>query len=190
MARAGWRILLVDGDLRRPSLHKVFGMENRAGLGDVLRGKVNLREVVQPGPVAGLWVIPGGQANSDSMRSLAQGGMKGLFDGVKAEYDFIILDSAPVLPVVDSQLMAQAVDGVLLSVLQDVSRLPRVYAAYERLMLFQVDLLGVVVHSSSFGAYDSRYPYLPLDAAKEAEAEAEVVAKPMTAPETSAVKAE
>ena len=191
MARAGWRILVVDGDLRRPSLHKVFGIENSKGLGDVLRGKANLRDVVLPGPVAGLWLIPGGQADSDSLRTLAQGGMKGLFDSIKPEYDFIIVDSAPVLPVVDSQLMAQAVDGVLLSVLQDVSRLPRVYAAYERLSLYHVDLLGVVVHSSSFGAYDSRYPYLPLPPARgEVKPEPAAAAATVAQPETSAEKAE
>jgi capsular exopolysaccharide synthesis family protein len=170
LARAGWRVLLVDGDMRRPSLHKVFGVEARVGLGEVLRGDANIRECVQAGPMPGLWLVPAGGGDTQSLRTLAQGGLKGIFEAVKKEYDFIILDSAPILPVVDSQLMAQAVDGVIISVLQNVSRLPWVYAAYERLSLFQIELLGAVVHGSTFGAYGTKYPYLPFPSQKAAAA--------------------
>jgi capsular exopolysaccharide synthesis family protein len=166
IARAGWRVLLVDGDMRRPSLHKVFGVPGDVGLGDVLRGEANLREVVQPGPLPGLWVVPAGYSDAQTMCALAQGGLTHLLDEIKTEYDFVLIDSAPVLPVADSQLIAQAVDGVVLSVLQNVSRLPAVYAAYERLMVFQVDILGVVVHGTTSGGYGNYYPYLPFPAAK------------------------
>ena len=171
LARAGWRILLVDGDMRRPSLHKVFGLAGQAGLGEALRDEANIRDLVQPGSIPGLWIISAGNGDSQSVRGLAQGKLTGLFDTVKKEYDFIIIDSAPVLPVVDSQLMVSAVDGVILSVLQNVSRLPWVYAAYERLQFFQVDILGAVVHGTSFGAsYGAQFPYLPYPPTKPAAA--------------------
>ena len=161
LARAGWRILLVDGDMRRPSLHKVFGLPGETGLSDALRGEANIRDLVQPGSIPGLWMISAGNGDARSMRGLAQGQLTGLFDTIRTEYDFIIVDSAPVLPVVDSQLMLSAVDAVILSVLQSVSRLPSVYAAYERLTFFQVNILGAVVHGTSFGAYGTQFPYLP-----------------------------
>jgi capsular exopolysaccharide synthesis family protein len=162
LARAGSRVLLIDGDLRRPSLHKVFGLESGAGLGDALRGEVQLSAVIRPGPMEGLWVVPAGTADVMSLRALVHGTLNKLLEAVKQDFDFIIIDSAPVLPVADSQLIAQAVDGVILSVLQDVSRLPSVYAAYERLMMFQANVLGVIMHGGPSTHQGSDYPYLPL----------------------------
>ena len=164
LARAGWRILLVDGDLRRPSLQKVFGLKGEAGLGEALRGEANMRDLVQTGSMPGLWIIAAGNGDARSVRALTQGQLPGLIDTIKNEYDFVIVDSAPVLPVVDSQLMLSAVDAVILSVLQGVSRLPWVHAAYERLQFFQVDILGAVVHGESSGGYGAQFsypPYLP-----------------------------
>jgi len=166
IARAGWRALLVDADFRRPSLQTVFGLPEEAGLSEVLRGEADIHEVMQPGPMDGLWVISAGTYDSRSMQALAQGTLRGIFDQIKEEFDLIIVDSAPVLPVVDSQLIAQAVDGVILSVLRDVSRLPLIHAAYERLTLFHASLLGVVVHGAAGGGYGAQYPYRPVPAAK------------------------
>jgi len=172
MARAGWRVLLIDGDMRCPSLHKVFGIPSDVGLGEALRGAANLREIVQAGPLPGLWLVPAGNGDAQTMRSLAQGGLALLLAEIKNEYDFILIDSAPILPVVDSQLMGQAVDGVILSVLQNVSRLPSVYAAYERMMLFQIDVLGVVVHGTAASTYGNNYTYMPFPAKAAAETKA------------------
>jgi len=166
LARAGWRVLLVDGDLRRPSLHKVFGFEPGAGLAEALRDDINIRGAIQPGPAPGLWVVPAGLADTLSLRALAQGKLTTLFDEIRDEFDFIILDSAPVLPVADAQLMAQSVDGVILSVLQNVSRLPLVYAAFERLALLQANVIGAVIHGSAAGPFDSKYTYLALPASQ------------------------
>jgi succinoglycan biosynthesis transport protein ExoP len=161
LARAGWRTLLVDGDLRRPSLHKVFGLEMKAGLGEALRGEIGIRDQIAAGPVEGLSVLTAGRGDSGSLRALAQGKLVGLFAEIKQDYDFIVLDSAPILPVADSQLMAQAVDGVILSALQNVSRLPTVHAVAERLALYQVNLVGVVLHGNTSESYYSQYPYMP-----------------------------
>ncbi len=167
LARAGWRILLIDGDLRRPTQHKVFGLENADGLGEILRGDATLGDVVRQA-TGELTLISAGHGDQRSLRGLAQGELGRLFEEAKKDYDFVILDSAPVLPVADAQLMAQAVDGVILSVLQNVSRLPFVYEAYERLMLLHANLLGVVLHGESFGAYGSHYSYTSLEAGKTA----------------------
>jgi capsular exopolysaccharide synthesis family protein len=166
LARAGWRALLVDADFRRPSLQTVFGLPEEAGLSEVLRGEANIREVMQPGPMDGLWVVSAGSCDTCSMQGLAQGGLRRVFEEIKGEFDLIVVDSAPVLPVVDSQIIAQAVDGVILSVLRDVSRLPLIHAAYERLTFFQVSLLGAVVHGANAGTYGFQYPYTTIPAAK------------------------
>jgi capsular exopolysaccharide synthesis family protein len=170
LARSGCRTLLIDGDMRRPSLHKTCGLSSQPGLCEALRAEVNIRQVVRPGPTKGLWVIPAGHCDAKSMTALAQGELRGLFDVLRKEYEFIVVDSSPILPVVDTQLLAQTVDGAILSVLRNVSRLPLVYEAYERLMLFQVDVFGVVVHGASLKAYKTDYSYIPVPAKAKAAA--------------------
>jgi capsular exopolysaccharide synthesis family protein len=170
LARAGWRTLLVDADFRHPSLGPIFGLADQAGLSEVLRGEADMREVRQPGPLEGLWVIPAGRCDLRSMKALAHGALRGLFDQVRNDYDLILVDSAPILPVADSQLIAQAVDGVILSALREVSRLPLIHSAYQRLMMFDVGMIGAVVHGAEVSTYGSVYPSLP---APPPEAEAE-----------------
>jgi capsular exopolysaccharide synthesis family protein len=166
LARAGYRALLIDGDLRRPSLHRIFGMEPSPGFSEALRGEFDIRETVQVGPTGGLWVIPAGQCDTLTMRALAQGGLQPLLERIKPEYDMVIVDSAPILPVADSQLLARETDGVLLSVLRNVSRLPLVFEAFQRLAMYQVELIGAVVHGAHSQAYANQYPYLPVPSAK------------------------
>jgi capsular exopolysaccharide synthesis family protein len=168
LARAGYRALLIDGDLRRPSLHKIFGLEPGPGFSEALRGEVDIRETVQVGPTGGLWVISAGQCDTLTMRALAQGNLKALLERIKPEYDMVIVDSAPILPVADSQLLARDTEGVLLSVLRNVSRLPLLFEAYQRLAMYQVELIGAVVHGTHSEAYATQYPYLPVPPAKAA----------------------
>src|SRR5207249_3385906 len=133
LARAGRRTLLVDTDMRRPSVHRVFDLPQDPGLGDLLRAEVDIAEVIRPGPVDDLWVLPAGRSTSQAIQALALEGVPVIFNRLREQFDFIIVDSCPVLPVADSLLVAQHVDGVIFTLLRDVSRLPQVYAGYQRL---------------------------------------------------------
>jgi capsular exopolysaccharide synthesis family protein len=151
LASAGHRTLLVDCDLRKPSLHRLFQLPLEPGLGELLRGQAQFTAALQRGPVDKLVLLSAGTsarkaANGDTFKRLAE-----LFAKIRDWYDFIIVDSAPVLPVADSLQIGQYVDGVLLSVLRDVSRLPALYAACDRLGLLDIRVLGAVVVGSSFG---------------------------------------
>jgi capsular exopolysaccharide synthesis family protein len=157
LARAGFKTLLIDGDLRRPTLHKLFNLELQPGLSEVLRGEADLLGATQQTPVPGLSVIPAGHLDAQSAQAMAQGELRNLFQQLKQQYDFVIVDSAPVLPVVDSQLIGQHVDGVLFSILRDVSRLPSVYAAYEKLSMLRIRILGAVVNGARTSSYGSGY---------------------------------
>jgi Mrp family chromosome partitioning ATPase len=77
----------------------------------------------------------------------------------KEQFDFVIVDSAPVLPVADSLLLGKLVDGVLLSILRDVSRTPMVLSAQERLRMTGARILGAVVNGISSSTYSARYSY-------------------------------
>jgi capsular exopolysaccharide synthesis family protein len=145
LARGGCKTLLVDCDLRNPSLHTVLDLPLGAGLCDVLRGEVAVHDAIQPTGASGLDFLAAGELDSGSLRALSQNQLHSLFEDLKRDYDFVIVDSAPVLLVSDSLQIGQNVDGVLISVLRHVSRQPQVQAAHERLSILGVTVLGAVV---------------------------------------------
>jgi Mrp family chromosome partitioning ATPase len=98
-------------------------------------------------------VISAGQRDSRASQALAGQRMREVLDQLRPNYEFIVVDSAPVLPVADSQLIGQHTDGVVFSIMRDVSRLPQVYAAYERLSVLRIRTLGAVVNGISGGSY-------------------------------------
>jgi len=145
LARAWRKTLLIDADMRRPAAHKLFSLPLEPGLSEVLRGEVNVTDAIQPTPVSRLWFLSAGNGDSHALQALAQDSVRGLFDQLKKQYDFIIIDSCPVLPVADALLLGQHVDGVLFSILRDVSRAPTVYAAQQRMSSLGIRTLGAVV---------------------------------------------
>jgi capsular exopolysaccharide synthesis family protein len=159
LARAGCKTLLVDGDLRRPSVHKLFNLPLGQGLSELLRGEVEPAAVAATGPLDGLSVITAGQSDSQAVQNLARTRIADVLRKFSDAYEFVVIDSAPVLPIADAQLIGQHVDGVVFSVMRDVSRLPSVYAACERLALLRVRILGAVVNGIQDNAYHSLYQY-------------------------------
>lgn len=145
LARAWRKTLLVDGDLRSPAAHEVFGLPGEPGFSEVLRGELEAAAAIQPTSLGRLWLLPAGRWDSHAVQALAQDQIRNLMEELKQQYDFIIVDSAPLLPVTDSLLLGQHVDGVLLSVLRDVSRAPAVAAAQQKLHQLAIRTLGAVV---------------------------------------------
>jgi capsular exopolysaccharide synthesis family protein len=161
LARAGRKTLLVDCDLRKPSLHRVFDLPDEAGFCEALRSEADLAALIQPTAVPGLTVLAAGACDAVALARLASGGPAAILPLLREQYDFIVVDSSPVLPVTDSLLIAQEVDGVVFSVLRDVSRMNRLYAAYERLAFLGVRTLGAVVTGSPQGElYGREYRFL------------------------------
>ena len=145
LARAGRRTLLVDGDLRSPSCHRLYGLPNVPGLCELLRGEASVEEAVRDAEYGGTALIPAGRIDALALQALNQDGLRSLLDDLKGRYDYILIDSAPVLPVADSLAISQSADAVIFAVMRDVSRLPMVYSAYERLAALGVRVLGAVV---------------------------------------------
>jgi capsular exopolysaccharide synthesis family protein len=160
LARVGLKTLLIDGDLRNPTAHRLFELENGVGLCDLLRGEAAAAEVTQPTALAGLAVITAGQWDYAAAQGLARNRLGAALGPLRREYDFILIDSSPVLPVTDALLLGQSVDGVIFSILRDVSRLPSVYMASQRLTAVGARTLGAVVNGISEGLYVSSYPYV------------------------------
>jgi capsular exopolysaccharide synthesis family protein len=146
LARAGRKTLLIDGDLRQPAVHQFFEVPLQPGFSEVLLGEVETVDSILTTNVEGLTILPAGQWDRDVIASLARGGVQGVLEKLKDEYDFIVIDSHPVLAANDSLLIGQSVDAVILSVLREVSQTPKVYAAQQLLATLGIRLLGVVVN--------------------------------------------
>lgn len=159
LARSGRKTLLIDCDLRKPDAHRLFDVLPDPGLCDVLRGETDALAAVQPTAAPDLYVMSAGRCDPLALQALAQDGARAVFDSLLHEYDFIIVDSAPVLPVADSLLLSQQVDAVLFSILQEVSCVPHVQNAYERVSGLGARVLGAVVSGTPSHGYGYKgYP--------------------------------
>jgi capsular exopolysaccharide synthesis family protein len=148
LSRAGRKTLLIDGDLRQPAVHQFFEAPMEPGLSEVLLGEVDTVDAIQKTNQDGLLVMPAGQWDREVLQSLARGEASDVLEKLKEEFDFIVIDSHPVLAATDSLLIGEAVDAVILSVLRDVSRTPRVYAASQQLQGLGIRVLGAVVNAT------------------------------------------
>jgi len=150
LARAGRRTLLMDCDLRTPAAHQLLEQTLQPGLSEVLLEEIALPDAVRPATaLEGLWLLPAGQWDREVLQALAQDGPQRIFDQLREEFDFVIVDSHPVLEAADSLLVAQHVDAVILSLLRDKSQVPPVYSAAQRLTSLGVRVLGAVVNGVS-----------------------------------------
>jgi polysaccharide biosynthesis transport protein len=147
MATAGLRTLILDFDLRNPSIHKLFDAQLTPGSAEILCQEVDISDAVQPTTVPNLWLVPAGQCSNRVIAALAQGHpLDALFNRLRGQFDFIVVDCCPILPVADALLVGQHVDGVLLSLLQDISQLPKVQQAIDKLTQLNIPLLGAIVN--------------------------------------------
>lgn len=179
LARAGRRTLLIDGDLRRPALHTLFDVPLEDGLCEVLRAETEVTDVVRPTHAEGLWLMTAGYCDADAVHAMATDQIQPIFEKLRAEYDFVIIDGAPVLGLSDPLMMGQHCDGVLMSVLRDHTSVPSIYKATELLRDVGVRLIGAVVNGVGEKA-DRRVTHLqiasPKAARKQLESQAEEVA--------------
>jgi len=174
LARAGRRTLLVDGDVRRPNLHTLFNQPLEDGLCEVLRTEAEVTDVVRPTQAEGLWLMTAGYCDADAVKALATDQVQPIFDKLRADYDFIIIDGAPVLGVADSLLFGQHCDGVILSVLRDRSCVTNIHRASERLRSVGVRMIGAVVNGVG-SKHDHRVTHLVNAAPKREQPKLEAV---------------
>ena len=157
--RAGRKTLLLDCDLRSPSIPHAFSAPSAPGVCEFLRGEATLDQTLWQSPVTLLSVIPAGLCDSAAIELFSQDRLRDLFISLRERFEFIIVDSAPVLLVTDSLILSQYVDCVIFSILREVSQIPPVYAAYERLASLGVRIFGAVVSGVPQSSYVYRsYP--------------------------------
>ena len=161
-AQMGARVLIIDGDLRRPRCHKILKMPNEVGLAECLAGQIEPEKVLRPTQVDNLFVITSGSRPPNPAELLGSKSMRRTIHSLRDQFDYIFIDSSPVLPVSDALPLATMVDGVLLVV--DGQKTPRqlVRDARLRLSSTQIKMLGVLlnrvdVQEGSYGSYYGHY---------------------------------
>lgn len=145
-ARSGVRTLIIDGDLRQRSIHVPLGLEPEAGFAEVLRGEIEPATAVRRTAVDGLWALTGGRCDYEAITALSRPATATVIDELRAAFDQIVIDAGPMLAFADALLLGQQSDAVLLAAMRDVSRMPQLIDARERIQSIGSRLLGGVVN--------------------------------------------
>jgi capsular exopolysaccharide synthesis family protein len=152
LTRAGRRTLLIDGDLRDPALHKLFGMPLEDGVSELLRSEIEVADAIRPTNTEGLWLMTAGVCDMDAIHALATSQLQPVFEKLRTEFDFVIIDGAPVLGLTDSLSIGQHIDGAILTVLRDHSGVREIHQASELLKSLGIRVIGSVVNGMPFKA--------------------------------------
>ena len=161
LAEIGRRVLLIDGDLRRPRLGKLFGLQFATGLSDALldegSGKITLDSVVRPSSVPGLYVLPGGSEPANISRLLHSTFLDMLVETARSEYDFVLIDSPPMMGMADARLLSRNVDGVILICRAGETSPEQLAEASERLADDGTPVIGTILNGCNLRIEDPAY---------------------------------
>jgi non-specific protein-tyrosine kinase len=147
LAQTGKRVIVVSADMRKPRLHRFYGLTNEVGLSDFLAGRAPLDAAAQETPIAGLRVMPGGPVPHNPAGLLAGPRAAAAFEELRAAADFVLLDAPPALAVADASIIAPQADATLY--LMDASKASRSSLGQARRQLENAgaDLLGAVINN-------------------------------------------
>ena len=161
LALGGSRVLLIDADMRRPGLHKTIGVVNNAGLSHLLVGQSRVREVIQRSAEPNLFVISAGRTPPNPSELLASERMNAFIANLAhGPFDWVVIDTPPVLAVTDAVIIAQKVAGVVFGIGSEMTRRVHAERALETLQNGRVRGIGVVLNRVDFDRnkyYYSRY---------------------------------
>lgn len=161
LADTGASVVLIDGDLRRPRVADYLGIEGGAGLTDLLIGRAELGDVLQPWGDAQLFVLAAGRIPPNPSELLGSQAMRTMLDHLSEDFDYVIIDAPPLLPVADAAVLSSIAAGVLLVAGIGQTATSSVVSSLRMLDGVKANLLGVVAtmlpaagpDSSAYGAY-------------------------------------
>ena len=168
MATTGGRVLLIDGDLRNPSVAKTLGIEGAAGLTTVLLGQAEAGDVIQRWRDSEMYVLTAGAIPPNPSELLGSEPMRELFDKLAHEFDFILIDSPPVVPVVDAVLLDRLTGGTLMVVAASRTKKRDLASAVKQLDTVGAKLIGFALNFVPVNESDARrYGYYRFDGPPE-----------------------
>lgn len=157
-AQLGRKTVLIDGDMRRATAHKIFGISHTPGLSDYLTGNEDLKKVISPSCVKNLSIIAAGTDAPNPGELLHSKKIDALIEALRADYDKILFDSPPLLSISDALVLAKIVDGVVVVTRGAVTRLQAVTSLKERLLSAKGKIVGVLINGVDV-AKEDRYYY-------------------------------
>jgi capsular exopolysaccharide synthesis family protein len=159
IAQSARRTILIDADLRRPRLHELFGLSARVGLTSIIRGDAELEEAIQQSAVPDLSVLACGPVPSNPAELLTSARFPELLERIRDQYDFVLVDTPPLLAVSDPAVVAPRVEAVLLSIRYSKNGRPNAQRAKEILDTLGVAVIGVIVNAVDHRAAGGKYGY-------------------------------
>lgn len=164
LARVGRRVLLVDGDLRNPSMHRTMSVDNAKGMSNLLSGAGDLQSVTQPTRHENLSFIASGPLPPNPAELWASDSLQKFLQQATQDYDHVVIDGPPVLGFADAPLLASAVVGTLFVLESRGTRRGQARGALRRLKLGHARILGIAltkfnVKKTTYGGYDYAYDY-------------------------------
>jgi capsular exopolysaccharide synthesis family protein len=155
------RVVLVEGDVRRPSLAKIFGLAAHPGLCEWLEGKRSLPASVYRLQGAGIWMLPAGFAPGNPLELLESARLPQLLDQLSEMFDWVIIDSPPILPIADTSVWSRLADGILLVTRQGVTEKRHLQRGLEA--IDSAKFIGALLNSSRNTSDAGYYSYTPLE---------------------------
>ncbi|WP_082874588.1 polysaccharide biosynthesis tyrosine autokinase [Arthrobacter sp. OY3WO11] len=146
LAQTGQRVALVDADLRRPMVGEYLGLDGSVGLTTCLVGRGSLDALMQPWGSDDLQVLTSGSIPPNPSELLGSAAMSGLIDALENEFDAVVIDAPPLLPVTDAAILAQRVGGVVLVVGSQIVKVTDLQKSLSSLSMVDADVLGVVLN--------------------------------------------
>lgn len=146
MAMAGQRVLLIDADMRRPRGHEVFGLKQQPGLSNLLIGAAKAGDVMQKGPVSGLFVLPAGKTPPNPAELLGSKRFADFLTTLGKHFDLIVIDTPPVMAVTDAAIVAHRTTGVLFVIAADQTSSQAAQTALDQLEQARARFLGAVLN--------------------------------------------
>lgn len=164
LARIGRRVVLIDGDLRNPSMHRIVGVENAAGMSNLLAGAATLEQVVQATSEPNLGIVPSGPLPPNPAELWGGDRLRTILADMRDEVDHVVIDGPPVLGFADAPLLASAVGGTVFVLESRGTRRAQARGALRRLTIGKGRLLGGVLtkfntKATQYGGYDYAYDY-------------------------------
>jgi capsular exopolysaccharide synthesis family protein len=153
--RTQQKVLLLEGDVRRPSQSKIFGIESRPGICEWLQGERSLAKSIYRLEGAGIWILPAGFASGNSLELLQSGRLTGMMEQLASWFDWIVIDSPPVLPLADTSIWTNLADGILLVTRQGITQKKQLKRGLEALGTQK--LLGALLNSATSLAHTDYY---------------------------------
>ena len=156
------RVLIIDGDLRNPSVHKMFGVSNLNGITDILLGEKDVDKCLEKTKIKGLDILKVGKVPPNPSEMLQSNKMRNFIEVIKEYYDYVFIDAPPVGVVADASIISQYSDGVILLVGSNETDIDAAKVSKERLENVGANILGVVLNKfesegSAYGYYGYYY---------------------------------